>query len=130
MRAHEFILENYNSAGSLDSPERGPGLLEPERQAMPGVKTFPDIPSHYYDMYRFGMHMAGSPDGQKMEKRGAVGNQLVTLAYSDADADIVNKSAKAMNISIKALSSDGSEESKEINQTSPIAKPKRNRFGI
>ncbi|NBU69420.1 MAG: hypothetical protein EBS49_07410 [Verrucomicrobia bacterium] len=81
-------------------------------------------------MYRVGVHMAGSPNKQDMDKRSAIGNQFVTGAYTKAEADIISKSAKAMGMKTQDLTSQDSKEQKDTNKVSPVAKIKRNQYGI
>lgn len=130
MRASEFIIENFDSASAPGKKSKGPSLPALEKHTVKDLKTYPDLPSHYYDMYRFGVHMAGSPDNQKMDRRSSVANQLATVAYTDVDAEIINNTAKAMGVTTQTLSTKHSKELPDINQTSPTAKPKRNRFGV
>lgn len=130
MRASEFIFENMDAASGLGKKSKGPNLPALEKHTVKDLKTYPDLPSHYYDMYRFGVHMAGSPDNQKMDRRSSVANQMATVAYTDADAEKVNATAKAMGLKVQTLSTKHSKELPDINQTSPTAKPKRNRFGV
>lgn len=136
MRASEFLTEDdgqdsNDSSTSRGTPNKKSGELDQNhKSSIKGMDTYPGIPSHYYDMYRFGVHMAGSPDNQSMSKTGPTANQMVTLAYSDADADIINNSRKAMKISGKTVTSRDSKESPDINKTSAVAKPKKNRYGV
>ena len=130
MRAAEFITEHIDSAGTLGTKSKGPDLSSLEKQSIKDLSTFPDLPSHYYDMYRFGVHMAGSPAKQKMNRRSGIANQMATIAYTDADAEIIKNSAKEMGIAIKPLTTKDSKELPDTNKHSPTAKPKRNRFGV
>ena len=123
MKIKEVIAENTIGATTLGSKKAGPSLTTAQTLAIPRLKTFPDLPSHYYDMYRLGVHMAGSPDNQKMDPRSAVANQMAVVAYSDEDANIINKSAKEMGIAIKALSDSSSSELPDTNKKSPTLNP-------
>lgn len=123
MKINEVIVENTMDATTLGSKKAGPSLIKNQAKAIPGLKTFPDLPSHYYDMYRFGVHMAGSPANQKMDNRSAVANQMAALAYSAADSEIINKSAKDLGLDVQVLSSDSSLESTDTNKTSPVRNP-------
>lgn len=130
MRASEFITEHADAMADGIGSSMGGGKHRPnaklnkiQHAAIPGLKTTPDLPSHYYDMYRLGIHMAGSPDNQKMDPRSAVANQMAMVAYSKADADIINKSAKEMGIDLNVLSDTGSKELDDTNTKSPTLNP-------
>jgi hypothetical protein len=136
MRLRELIRESEGESDS-GSAQGGAGLsgsrqkLNPNQSSsIPGMATYPDLPSHYYDMYRFGVHMAGSPNNQTMARVGPAANEFVTVAFTDADAHIINTSRKAMGLKQKAISTKGSQESENINKKSAVATPKKNKYGI
>jgi len=133
MRAYEFLKEDQDSASSASqgSTNKKSGSIHDNHKAsIKGMSTYPEIPSHYYDFYRFGVHMAGSPENQGMNKVSPYANQLVTLAYTDEDAEIINKSKKAMGFKQKTLSSQDSKENNDTNKNSPVAKIKKNKYGV
>jgi len=128
MRVKELLAENADAPGNTGgSANKMHGHHE---AAIKGMETYPDLPAHYYNMYRFGVHMAGSPADQDMKAVGSVANQMVTLAYSDADQDIINKSKKALGLKGKQLTSKASKEVSDTNTVSPVAKPKKNKYGV
>jgi hypothetical protein len=56
---------------------------------------------------------------------------MVTLAYTDGDAEIINKANKIMGVKSKALTSKKSQESSTVDTKSgPVANVKRNRYGV
>lgn len=95
MRALDFLTEDGdgNSDGSSPGSIKGKrkGLHPDQYHAISGASHYPDLPSHYYNMYRFGVHMAGSPEGQSMAINGPTANEMITLAYSQSDLDIINR---------------------------------------
>lgn len=129
MRAKEFIAENDAAAGT-GKKSKSTKLDKDQRNALTGLKTLPDLPSHYYDMYRFGVHMAGSPDEQEMDRRSAVANQMALMAYTKADNDIISKSARALGVNVQSLSGMPSLEPDDTNKLSTTAKPKKNKYGV
>jgi len=139
MRAKEFIiLREADDTGVSDGSGTHPGhvnngqrnKINPEHDdAIPGMVTIPDWPGQYYNMYRLGVHMAGSPNNAS-EHEGPAANEMVLTQFTDVDTEMINHSAKALGVKIKALSSMGSNEPKETNTTSPVAKPKRNQYGV
>ena len=126
MRWREIIAEASEGHASGAAGGGGSGKKHPfntdQKHAIPSATRYPDTPAHYYDMYRFGVHMAGSPDGQEFDPSGPSGNEMVTLAYSKADLDIIKKSAKEMGLKGISLSSAGSKEQPDTYTQSPVAK--------
>lgn len=123
MRAREFLQENdeSSSAGGGDTGRKRP-LHKHQKNVMPGATRYPDTPAHYYNMYRFGVHMAGSPDNEHgFDPAGPSGNEMVTLAYSQADLDIIEKSAKAMGFRGARMTAHGSVEPGDTYITSPVS---------
>lgn len=125
MRAREFITEGEGSAdGSSYGGNSGKNrpFDKNQKSVISGATRYPNTPSHYYNMYRFGVHMAGSPDDEhQCSPYGPSGNQMVTLAYSKADSDIIKKSAKAMGFTGNEMSSYGSREPEDTYKSSPVS---------
>ena len=106
--------------------------LKKDNTTVHGAVTFPDIKGWSYDMYRWGVAAAGSPDPlHDMEKESKMANNLVAVQYSDVDHDIIAHSAKRLGIKTKKHS-DGPRKEKpnETNNASPVAKIKKNKYGI
>jgi hypothetical protein len=123
MRWNEFVTESDESAGSVGGKGgKKSSLNKNHSSVIPNATRYPDKAAHYYDMYRFGIHMAGSPENQHMEKEGPVANEMVTIAYSQAYLDIIEKSARAMGFKGSKMTSKGSIEPKDTYTTSPVAK--------
>jgi hypothetical protein len=147
MRAREFLRvineDTGGDQGSSDSPgsdgasTQGDSTAHSARgkvhhyhdTAIPGLTSIPDWPSQYYNMYRMGVHMAGSPENPSND-HGVFSNEMVMTAYTDGEADIINHSAKELGVKLKALSSKHSVETDHTNTVSTVAKPKRNQYGV
>jgi hypothetical protein len=136
MRAKEFVIkesvEDNNSADSNQAvkPKGKIKKIHAHHDApINSLSTIPGLPGMYYGMYRLGVHMAGSP-GNPGHENGPTANHMVVAPYTDADADIIDHSAKAMGLNVKAVTSKGSKEPKETNTTSTTAKIKRNKYGV
>jgi hypothetical protein len=134
MKIIDIINEDSDSGsyGGNSGAKGTPGKLRQcQADVIKAMDIYPEMPGYYYDMYRFGVHMAGSPDDHHpMDKRSAAGNHLTTLAYTSADQEIINKSKKAMGLKNKRIASDKSTEPNDTNTVSPIAKPKKNKYGV
>lgn len=99
--------------------------------AIPDAEFYPSLDnSSPYTSYRYGIALAGSPD-QTMDRQGPTQSKMVTLAYTEGDAEIINKANKIMGVKSKALTSKKSRESSTVDsQCGPVAKIKRNRYGV
>jgi len=139
MRLREFFskLNEDSDAPGSDGSSTQPGgksgnrgkLHHHHATAIPGMSTIPDWPGQYYNMYRLGVHLAGSPENPN-DKKGPFANEMVFTTYTDEEAEILKHSAKEMGVKIKPLSSKDSVETDGVNTTSPVAKVKRNKYGI
>ena len=97
--------------------------------AIPGLTTIPDWPGQYYNMYRMGVHLAGSPENPN-DDHGPFANEMVFTTFTDVEEDMIKHSAKELGVKLNVLSSMDSVETDGTNTTSPISKPKRNKYGI
>lgn len=122
MRAQEFINE-----GGVKK------LSKPAQSSLRGAITTPDANNNAgdaYKSYRFGLALAGAPDYPTKAENEIGGDPLLTL-YTDEEWEMVQYAAKQSNVGpIKRLTSRRSEELDDVNTTSPVAKPKRNKYGI
>jgi hypothetical protein len=106
-------------------------LRRSAKAAIPDMQMFPQLDnSSIYGMYRYGIALAGSPDTATMDHDGPAKSKMITVAYSDGDAEIINKTNKRMGVKGKAISDRHSHESSTVDTASPVAKPKRNRYGV
>jgi len=104
--------------------------MMPNRYAAPLSKArrYPEYPSSSpYRIYRFSTQMA---DHTTPQTYGAAANLGVTVAYSEGDEEIINATEKRLGTPSEPLSSETSEEMDNINKNSPVAKKKKNRYGV
>ncbi len=122
MRAKEFIEESKKP------------LRKSVKQSMPNLTTSSklDNNNHPYLAYRFGVALAPSPDIEDFDDKGPIGSDFTMIDYSDGDAEIRKAAAKRMGIKFDKGTGRGSEELPDsiVNKTSPVAKPKKNRYGV
>lgn len=122
MRAKEFINEDRTE------------LRKSVKQSMPNLTTSSQLDNnnHPYLAYRFGVALAPSPDTEGFHDEGPIGSDFSMIDYSEGDAEIRKKAAARMGIKFDRGTGKGSEElpNSIINKTSPVAKPKRNRYGV
>ena len=114
-----------------EAKEKRKPLKKTTVQSMPGLGSYDylDNNNHPYMAYRFGIALAGSPE-TKMEPRGPIGSDFTTVDYTDADADIRKGAEKMLGIKQSRTTGKGSVELSSTNKTSPVAKPKKNKYGI
>ena len=107
MRASEFIKESKLRKGAV--------------AAVPSMRVHPGLDnSSPYAPGRFGIALAGSPDFD-MDKEGPTGQKLVTIAYTDADAEIIKKTEKFMGSKGSNVTTAGSQELNFVNKVSPVS---------
>ena len=119
MRAKEFIKEDVVQ-NDLSHPSLRP------------VMHFPDM-DRYYELYRMSIDMAelGSPEGIEGDDKGwPVKDHAVMIAYSDADEKIIKQAVKKRGFKYRKANRTHGQEVNDVYATSPVAKPKKNRFGI
>jgi len=87
----------------------------------PGMETWPALNNNNspYAAYRFGIALASSPD-RGMDKNGPIGGDFTTIAYSEADQEILDGAAKVMGVKGSAKTSRGSKELDSTHKTSPL----------
>jgi len=108
MRAQEFITEANEK------------LTPDERTAIPDMEKFNALNnSNPYMMWRFLVAAAGEPEF-KMDKQGPTGQKFVTVAYSDADAEIINATAKTLGVKGTHISTRNSTEGPGTGIASPV----------
>lgn len=100
-------------------------------QAISNITSYPylDNNSHPYIAYRFGVALARSP-GDVTNRLGPVGSEFTTIGYSEADNEIINHAREEFGLVTHTHSTKGSAELENVNKTSPVAKPKRNKYGV
>jgi hypothetical protein len=123
MRAKEFIPEGHDRKT----------LRKGVAQSMSNLTIYDQLDNNNnpYLAYRFGIALAGSPNGD-MDKKDAMGSDFVMADYTDADTVIRKGAERVMGVHSTKSTGRGSEElsGSIINKVSPTAKPKRNRYGV
>lgn len=106
-------------------------LRKGTRNGLSNIQSYPKLDNNAnpYLAYRFGMELAGSPD-RDMDQRGPIGSEFTTIGYSDADQEIIDHAAKKFGLKRKTHGGKGSVELDKVNTTSPVAKPKKNKYGV
>jgi hypothetical protein len=114
MRAKEFIIER-----SFSKRASGP---------MSTTYQFPTMPSaNAYAAYRFGLAMA---DHTIDYAEGPTGNSAVIVAYTPEEEEIIKSGTRQTGHKGRIVADRSSHETTDTNSVSPIAKLKRNRYGV
>ena len=126
MRAREFI--NESREGSIQ---------DDVADALPSTFAIPALQNQDpYLQYRFGMALA-SAGGNKSVDRSHFspntpwGENAIVVAYDNESEKMIDQAAKEVNAgAVNLISTPKSTEVKTVNKTSPVAKPKRNKYGV
>lgn len=133
VKVYDILREDDSSnsgiGGKTTKQGKSSNVYDHYQAAIKGMETYTDNNS-YYTMYRFGVDMAGSPADQDFTPASPVGNQMATVAYTDAEQQIIDKSKKNLGLKSKKLTSKDSSEQPNTHTSSPVAKIKRNKYGI
>ncbi len=116
MKASEFITET-NKKGQV---------RKALKQAGPYAKRYDDLDT-FYDMYRLGVALAdGSADS-----RGPASNSPTVWVNGPEEEAMLNKAERAIGTKGTVVVPKGpSEELPIVNSVSPVAKPKKNKYGV
>lgn len=93
---------------------------EDSKAALPNAQRWPGLDnSSPYPAYRFGVALAGAPN-YKTNKKGPVGQNLMTLGYTDADREILRIAGEMMGEKGEDIGGDESKEMPDVNSASPV----------
>jgi len=135
MKIREIIKEAEDSntagkGGKQKKPRTSSKVHDHYQAAIKGMETYPNDTS-YYTMYRFGIDMArGTQEHHPYDSASPVGNQMTTVAYTDAEQKIINNSKKNIGLTSKTLTSKDSNERNDTHTKSPVAVIKKNKYGV
>lgn len=127
MRAKEFIVE-----------ERIGKILKRHQQSTKGLNLYHEKGIDYtgdYTMYRLMMAAAmsdGSGEPIDIDGKSWIGKQKTTHPYTDQEQEMLKQAYKAAGAVYKDLNHGNmkSEELTSTNNTSPVAKIKKNKYGV
>lgn len=118
MKIYEIIIEDKERK-----------LPKSSRESAVHAQQFQGI-DQYYGMYRFGIAMAGEPE-TSAPKEGPAKDVPTIWMFTDVEEEIVAKAAKNQGIKGTTIVAKGpSAELKTVNTASPVAKTKRNKYGV
>jgi hypothetical protein len=131
MRAKEFINENFKAKTHGSSK----GVSARADATLPGVFTQQQLRNtDPYMQYRMGMavasaraHAAGEVE---FEQESAFGENLVQVMYAPEDEETIMLASTLMGITPTRITDNASREPNSTGTASPVAKPKRNKYGV
>lgn len=125
MRANEFISETKDAK-----------MTKRQNQSTTGVHTYGDGEhiSGDYTSYRLGMAVAGADGTNKldMDPKSWAGKKKTAHPYTQEESDMLKQAYKVVGADYHDENR-GDMKSRELdttNKVSPVAKPKRNKYGV
>lgn len=111
-------------------------LKDRQRRATRGLNKFTDGKkwNSDYTLYRLGLALAAT-DGKTMppiDDESWVGKWKLTAPYSKEEQDMLNLAYKEVHADYEDMNHGDlrSQEALTVNKTSPVAKPKKNKYGV
>lgn len=110
-------------------------LSPTQKSSMRNATTMPDLnmsSGGAYTGYRFGLALAGAPNFPAgMDADNWIGGDPLISSYTEEEFEMVKAAAKQVGGgTIQNWSGKRSEETADVNKTSTVAKPKKNKYGI
>jgi hypothetical protein len=125
------VLEIITEAGKGGMKK----INKTQKAAMKNAMTLPALNMNSGSMYlnyRMGVALAGAPDfPTKMAADNWIGGDPLLSTYTDEEFEMVKAAARQVGAgAIQNWSGKRSEEVADVNKTSPVAKPKKNKYGV
>ena len=131
MRAKEFINENWNGR-SHGKPKK---VRDRAAEALPGVYVQRQLRNtDTYMQYRMGLALAAARADAAGEiefsQESSWAENFITGMFVPEDEETIQLASKLMGVKPTQISDHVSREPKGTESVSPVAKPKRNKYGI
>jgi hypothetical protein len=131
MRAKEFIKEGW-SGKSHGKPGK---VRSRQAAAMPGVFVQRELRNtDTYMQYRYGIAVAAAranrDHGVPFEQESAWAENLAQVMYAPEDEETIMLASKLMGVTPSRITDNASREPDSTNISSPVAKTKRNKYGV
>jgi hypothetical protein len=96
--------------------------------ALPDAFSVEDLNSDFYSVYRLGLALASGEE--HLAQADNIGKHPLIIPSTDAGADKLEQAVKHQGYKIKQRTTPGSVEVSTTNTVSPVAAPKRNKYGV
>jgi hypothetical protein len=131
MRAKEFINEAW-SGKSHGKPKK---VRDRASDPLPGVFVQRQLRNtDTYMQYRMGLALAAAradKEGHvKFSQESSWAENFINVMFAPEDEETIMLASKLMGVTPSAITDNKSRESKSTESTSPVSKPKRNRYGV
>lgn len=128
MRAKEFINEAKTKGTAEQVSDRKAGPL-------PGVFVQKDLRNtDPYMQYRYSMAVAAArahkEHGVDFDQESAWAENLTQVMFTPEDEKTIKMASKLMGVTPSRIADNNSREPKSTGSTSPVAKPKKNKYGV
>lgn len=136
---NQYPVKENKKVAEGSSGKVGRGGTKPidkeKKAAMKNASTLPGLnqsTGSAYKNYRMGIALAGAPDyPTKIEADNWIGGDPLLSAYTDEEFEMIKKAALQVGAGlIQNWSGNRSQEVADVNKTSPVAKVKRNKYGV
>lgn len=129
MRAKEFIVTEAKTQGKAKS------MRDSANASLPGVFVQKDLRNtDPYMQYRYGMAVAAARAHRdhdiKFAQESDWAENLTQVMFTPEDEETIVLASKLMGVKPTKIADETSHESKLVQTVSPVAKPKRNRYGV
>jgi hypothetical protein len=134
MKVRDIITENTSGAGYKTKGKMKP--IDPtQKAAMKNASTLPGLNQAHgsaYTGFRFGLALAGAPTyPTEMEADTWLGGDPLISTYTPEEFEMVKKAALQVGAgTIQNWTGDRSKEMADTQKTSPVAKRKKNKYGV
>lgn len=128
MRAKEFIIE-AKSKGRADP------VATKKSDTLPGVFVQKDLRNtDPYMQYRYGMAVAAAranrDHGVGFDQESSWAENLTQVMFTPEDEETIKLASKLFGVNPTRITDNASHEPKDTAAASPIAQPKRNKYGV
>lgn len=128
MKIREIVVESDTPANPKKIPKDQVSAFK-GAISMPGISQNKSNGSSYLQ-YRFGLALAGAPE-YPTQAAGAFAGDPLLSTYTDEELDMVNAAAKMVGAGpVKKLGNNRSMELDNTNTKAPVAKIKKNKYGV
>jgi len=129
MRAKEFLPEGAKAHGSFI------GIGADVDAALPGVWVQRQLRNtDPYMQYRYGLALAAARADAaghiEFEQESGWAENLTIVGFTPEDEDVVRAADRLMGVKGSRVADNASREPKDTLAVSPVAKTKRNRYGV
>lgn len=120
-------IEKELSEITFESLHESKHLSKATRNAMPHAKSYKNLDS-FYDLYRLGIAIANPNEGSE---EGPINDSPAVWTTNNVENEMLSKAEKKLGVKgTTIVPKNGSKELDLTNTLSPIAKPKKNKYGI